>query len=178
MLSCAENLMKWQCGGPTESNENIVFWMNWNEVCFHRMWVGAAFPAVLCRQWLGIFFMLAWQRFLCCGWILRCWIFIFIFILLLFSSLHLPRAVWPSMLGCFSEMPCFIHIPSHTFTPLGASVTPLLLTECLPFASRVLIVSLRVTSASCLGMRPACSVAASSRFRLSDLKKQLSLSHS
>lgn len=30
MCWCAENQMKWQCSEPTEHNENIVFWINWN----------------------------------------------------------------------------------------------------------------------------------------------------
>lgn len=50
------------------------------------------------------------------------------------------------MLGSLSEMPRFTHIRLLAFTPLGAKVSPLLLSERFYLSSRVLIASLGVTS--------------------------------
>lgn len=50
------------------------------------------------------------------------------------------------MLRSFSEMPCFTHIHLLAFTPLGAKVSPLLLSEHFYLTSRVLIALRRVTS--------------------------------
>lgn len=139
MCWCAESQMKWQCSEPTECNENIVFWINRNGVNLHRMWAKATLPAVLFRQCSGIFFKPAWQCFLCCGWAPKNRLYLFIY-------LYLLRLVCPSVLGCFSETPCFTHIQLHTFAPLGAKVSPLLFTERFYLTSRVLIALLRVTS--------------------------------
>ncbi len=81
------------------------------------MWAKATFPAVLFRQCSGIFFKPAWQCFLHCGWALENRLYLFIY-------LYLLRLVWPSVLGCFSETPRFTHFQLHTFTPLGAKVSP------------------------------------------------------
>lgn len=50
------------------------------------------------------------------------------------------------MLRSFSEMPCFTRIHLLAFTPLGAKVSPLLLSEHFYLTSRVLIALRRVTS--------------------------------
>lgn len=127
--------MKWQCSEPTERNENIVFWINWNGVNLYRMWGQGSVPCCALSTVAGDLFPTSVTV------LPPLWLDLYLFI-----YFYLLRLEGLSMLGCFSETPCFTHIQLHTFTPLGAGVSPLLFTVRFYLTSQVLIASLWVTS--------------------------------
>lgn len=126
MCWCAEGPIKWQCSEPAGCNENIVFWINWNE---------AVYPAASVHRDLyhPTRTVLPWQ------WLLepadR-----------LYSSVYLPAFAPATLL--FPQRPASPTL-SHTHSHLCKPRFPhKLFTERFSTTSQVLIALLWVTSTS------------------------------